>query len=145
MFRHAVATLMLHGGAHIRYIQALLGHESLATTQVYAHVAIGKLCEVHARTHPAELARVPEPDTDPAAPTTGHDLPDDDDDDPDFPWVPIPSAAPPPPQPVATHRRAPLGELGRPAPERRWPPAWIFSRFRLAPPPRTRVQSRPAL
>ena len=89
LFRHAVATLMLHGGADIRYIQALLGHESLATTQVYAHVAIGKLCEVHARTHPAELVRVPEPDPDPAAPTTGHDLPDDHD-DPDFPWVPIP-------------------------------------------------------
>ena len=87
LFRHAVATLMLHGGADIRYIQALLGHESLATTQVYAHVAIGKLCEVHARTHPAELARVPEPDPDPAAASTGHDLPDDDD-DPDFPWVP---------------------------------------------------------
>jgi integrase/recombinase XerD len=97
LFRHATATIMLERGADIRYIQALLGHDSLATTQIYTHVSIGKLCEVHARTHPAQLVRGPEPDIDPdaasgpdrdpAAANTGHDLPGDD--DPDFPWVPI--------------------------------------------------------
>ena len=67
LFRHATATMMLEGGADIRYIQALLGHESLATTQVYTHVSIVKLCEVHARTHPARFYPVPHPGTDPAA------------------------------------------------------------------------------
>ncbi len=43
---------MLEGGADVRHIQALLGHASLATTERYTHVAIGKLQEVHARTHP---------------------------------------------------------------------------------------------
>jgi len=49
---------MLENGADIRYLQALLGHESLRTTQVYTHVSIAKLCEVHRRTHPARLSRL---------------------------------------------------------------------------------------
>jgi integrase/recombinase XerD len=52
LFRHTAATLMLENGADIRFIQALLGHESLETTQIYTHVAIGKLAEIHAATHP---------------------------------------------------------------------------------------------
>jgi integrase/recombinase XerD len=52
LFRHTAATLMLEGGADIRFIQALLGHESLETTQIYTHVAVEKLAEVHAATHP---------------------------------------------------------------------------------------------
>ncbi|WP_426043140.1 site-specific tyrosine recombinase XerC [Brevundimonas sp. TWP2-3-4b1] len=57
MFRHSAATLMLEGGADIRFIQALLGHESLETTQIYTRVSIGKLSEIHAATHPgARLA-----------------------------------------------------------------------------------------
>ena len=67
LFRHSAATLMLEDGADIRYIQALLGHESLATTQIYTHVSIGKLCEVHARTHPARFYPVPHLGTDPTA------------------------------------------------------------------------------
>lgn len=52
VFRHACATHMLENGADIRYIQALLGHADLSTTQIYTRVAIGKLRDVHARTHP---------------------------------------------------------------------------------------------
>jgi integrase/recombinase XerD len=44
---------MLDNGADVRFIQALLGHASLATTERYTHVAITRLQEVHARTHPA--------------------------------------------------------------------------------------------
>ena len=52
IFRHTMATLMLEGGADIRYIQAMLGHVRLDTTQIYTHVSIRKLKEVHAATHP---------------------------------------------------------------------------------------------
>ena len=44
---------MLENGADIRFIQALLGHEDLSTTQVYTRVAITHLKEVHEKTHPA--------------------------------------------------------------------------------------------
>jgi integrase/recombinase XerD len=53
LFRHSMATLMLDGGADIRYIQVMLGHAQLGTTQIYTHVAIGRLQQVHAATHPA--------------------------------------------------------------------------------------------
>jgi integrase/recombinase XerD len=55
--RHACATHMLENGADIRFIQALLGHAELSTTQIYTQVAIGKLKEIHAATHPARLER----------------------------------------------------------------------------------------
>jgi len=55
LLRHACATHMLENGADIRYIQALLGHASLSTTEVYTRVSIGQLKAVHARTHPARL------------------------------------------------------------------------------------------
>jgi integrase/recombinase XerD len=57
LLRHACATHMLENGADIRYIQALLGHANLATTEVYTHVAIDKLQQIHAATHPAKLTR----------------------------------------------------------------------------------------
>jgi integrase/recombinase XerD len=57
LFRHACATHMLENGADIRYIQALLGHTNLATTEIYTHVSIEKLQQIHAATHPAKLAR----------------------------------------------------------------------------------------
>lgn len=57
LFRHACATHMLENGADIRYIQALLGHANLATTEIYTHVSIEKLQKIHAATHPARLTR----------------------------------------------------------------------------------------
>ena len=62
LFRHTAATLMLDHGADIRHIQAILGHDNLSTTQIYTHVSIGKLCEVHAKTHPGRLLRPPRED-----------------------------------------------------------------------------------
>lgn len=53
LLRHAMATMMLEGGADIRYIQLMLGHAQLITTQIYTHVAIGRLQDVHARCHPS--------------------------------------------------------------------------------------------
>ena len=52
IFRHTMATLMLEGGADIRYIQAMLGHVRLDTTQIYTHVSIRTLKLVHTTTHP---------------------------------------------------------------------------------------------
>jgi integrase/recombinase XerD len=51
--RHACATHMLECGADIRFIQQLLGHESLDTTAIYTEVSIKQLQEVHARCHPS--------------------------------------------------------------------------------------------
>lgn len=54
LLRHAMATLMLEGGADIRYIQQMLGHARLTTTEIYTQVNITRLAEVHRHTHPAE-------------------------------------------------------------------------------------------
>lgn len=62
LFRHACATHMLENGADIRYIQALLGHAELNTTQIYTRVNIDKLSEIHAATHPAKLRTVKDRD-----------------------------------------------------------------------------------
>ncbi len=53
MFRHSMATLMLENGADIRYIQQMLGHADLKTTQIYTQVSIRQLKRIHAATHPA--------------------------------------------------------------------------------------------
>ena len=55
LFRHTMATLMHENGADIRFIQQMLGHEDLKTTQIYTQVAIRTLQQVHAATHPAAL------------------------------------------------------------------------------------------
>lgn len=52
LFRHATATLMLEGGADVRYVQEMLGHAGLNTTQIYTRVSIAKLKEIHTATHP---------------------------------------------------------------------------------------------
>ncbi len=54
LFRHAMATHMLDSGADIRYIQMMLGHSDLSTTQIYTQVSIEKLRQIHAATHPAD-------------------------------------------------------------------------------------------
>jgi integrase/recombinase XerD len=53
MFRHCMATLMLENGADIRYIQQMLGHADLKTTQIYTQVSIRQLKLIHSATHPA--------------------------------------------------------------------------------------------
>ena len=57
LFRHTMATAMLEHGADIRYIQEMLGHSKLETTQIYTQVSIRKLKEVHTQTHPARMTR----------------------------------------------------------------------------------------
>ena len=56
LLRHAMATHMLENGAELRFIQAMLGHANVNATQIYTHVSIRKLQEVHAETHPARLS-----------------------------------------------------------------------------------------
>ena len=55
LFRHTMATLMLEGGADVRYIQAMLGHASLDTTQIYTQVSIRQLKAIHTATHPGRV------------------------------------------------------------------------------------------
>lgn len=67
LFRHTMATLMLEGGADLRYIQQMLGHADISTTTIYTQVAIGALKAIHDATHPGATNR---PHRRPASPDT---------------------------------------------------------------------------
>ncbi len=58
LLRHSIATHMLQNGADIRYIQQMLGHSSLLSTQVYTRVQDAALKDVHDKTHPARIKSI---------------------------------------------------------------------------------------
>jgi integrase/recombinase XerD len=75
LLRHTMATHMHENGADIRFIQQILGHEDIKTTQIYTHVALRMLQQVYAATHPAALLeKAPQQEQRPTATTDVEEL-----------------------------------------------------------------------
>ena len=142
LFRHSCATDMHLGGADIRYVQEMLGHARLETTQIYTHVNIAALAGVHARTHPHGLlpkdhehgfseTTVPDPAPTDPEPVMNFEVPDDFACGPEAAVLPVASAMPAAlanPIPAPRMVSEPPGggddppEAGPPAPPKRPPP-----------------------
>ena len=58
MFRHTVATLLLEENVDIRYIQELLGHSSITTTQIYTHISMSAQKRILTQKHPRNKIKI---------------------------------------------------------------------------------------
>lgn len=58
MFRHSLATYLIEEGVDISFVQQILGHSSIRTTQIYIHVAAGKQAEILKEKHPRKNMRI---------------------------------------------------------------------------------------